>query len=147
MRGILLIFLIFLAACTSATKLHNTSTTSNEKKEVSSNLMAYHSGANGMADIQLTLRTDNTFSLYMKPLEPSESGEKVSTVNTSGRWRTQGDWTRLTFKKGKLIVRSLFDSTYTEGHQFKLINDRTVDIKSDLKELTIWGIVCNKVVK
>jgi len=147
MRGILLIFLLFLAACSSTTKLHNTTTKSNEKTMVSSYLMAYHSGANGMADILLTLRTDNTFLLYMKLLQPLESGGKAEVVNTSGKWKTQGDWTRLTFKRGKLKVRSLFDSTYTEGHQFKLINDRTVDIKADLKEITIWGIVCDQVVK
>jgi len=147
MRGILLVFLLFLAACTSTTKLHNTSAKNNDMELLSSNLMAFHSGANGMADILLTIKKDNTFSLYMRILPQEESDGKESMVNSTGKWTMNGEWTRLTFKKGKLHVRSLFDSTYTEGHQFKLIGDRTVDIKADLKELTIWGVVCNKVVK
>lgn len=147
MRAILLTFLLFLAACTSTSKLSNTSAKSSEAKALNNSTMAFHSGANGMADIVLALRKDNTFSLYMQPLQPSENGGKVSAVNTSGKWTKNGDWTRLTFKRGKLIVRSLFDSTYTEGHQFRLIDERTVDINTSLDEITIWGIVCKKVSK
>jgi hypothetical protein len=80
----------------------------------------------------------------MKILPQPMSNDKESIINTSGKWSRQGNRTRLTFKKKKLDVSALFDINYADENQFKIIDERSVDINDTLNELTIWGVLCIK---
>jgi len=73
--------------------------------------------------------------------------EKESVVNSTGTWSNNDKWMRLTFKNDKLILTSLFDSSYADKNQFKIIDKSIVDINGELNELSIWGVNCNKIEK
>ncbi len=130
---------LFFTACSITTKLKDNST--NES------FLIYQSTANGVADILLNLKNNNTFSLNMRIFSQPMSNEQVTIIKTSGKWSKTGNWTRLIFKKKKLDLGALFDKKYAEANQFKIIDERTVDINNKLSELTIWGVVCVKIQK
>lgn len=147
MRKTLLIIALFISACATSTKLTENPNKSDNVNDIKSSLLFYQSAANGVADITLSIRPDNSFSLYMKILPQPMSDDKESVINTSGKWSKQGDWLRLTFSEKKLNVRELFDQNYAGENQFKVIDERTVDINEKVDELKIWGVLCIKIKK
>jgi hypothetical protein len=147
MKKSLLIILLFSTACASSTKLKDNSTKDYNAWELKSSALVFKSSANGVADILLTLKPDNTFTFYMKIIPQPTTNDKESVINTSGKWTKQGNRTRLTFKKSKLILNALFDQSYAANNQFKIINERTVDVNDKLDEITIWGVACTKIKK
>ena len=147
MRKTLLFIALFITACATSTKLKDNSNKSDNVKDIKGSVLVYQSAANGVADILLNIKPDNTFSLYMRIIPQPMSNDKESIINTSGKWSKQGNWTRLTFRKKKLNVSALFDRNYADENQFKIIDERTVDINDKLNELTIWGVLCIKIKK
>jgi hypothetical protein len=144
MRKKLVFMALLFTACASSTKVSDNSSKSDKVKDREGSVLVYQSAANGVADIVLNIKPDNTFSLYMKILPQPMSNDKESIINTSGKWSRQGNRTRLTFKKKKLDVSALFDINYADENQFKIIDERSVDINDTLNELTIWGVLCIK---
>jgi hypothetical protein len=147
MKKSMLIIILFCTACASSTKLKDNSTKDYNARELKSSVLVFKSSANGVADILLTLKHDNTFTFYMKIIPQPTTNDKESVINTTGKWSKQGNQTRLTFKKSKLILNALFDRSYAANNQFKIINERTVDINDKLDEITIWGVACTKIKK
>ena len=144
MRIALVFISLLLAGCTASTKLKHNSLNSDNGKMLNDYYLVFHSAGNGVADILLTLKTDNTFTFYMKMLPQPGTEDVVSIINTSGKWTKQGKWTRLTFKNKKMLLSAVFDKSYADNNQFKIINERTVDINNGLDEITIWGVACVK---
>ena len=144
MRITLLLISFLLAACTTSTKLRHNSLNSDNGKALKDKDLVYHSAGNGVADILLTLKTNNTFTFFMKILPQPGTDEEVSIINTSGKWAKQGKWTRLTFKKKKILLSAVFDKSYADNNQFQVINEKTVDINDGLDEIVIWGVACVK---
>jgi hypothetical protein len=147
MKKTLLIIALFISACATSTKFTENPNKSDNVNDIKSSLLFYQSAANGVADITLSIRPDNSFSLYMRIIPQPMSDDKESVINTSGKWSKQGDWLRLSFSEKKLNVRELFDQNYAGENQFKVIDERTVDINEKVDELKIWGVLCIKIKK
>lgn len=147
MRKILLFIVLFITSCATNTKLKDNSNENDYVKNIAGSILVYQSASNGVADILLNIKNDNTFSFYMRIIPQPLSNDKESIIKTYGKWSNQGDWTRLTFRKKRLNVSALFDLNYADESQFKIIDERTVDINDKLNELTIWGVLCIKMNK
>jgi len=147
-------FLFFSMAIFSchfeSTKLDNTDKSlKNEKSSIVKNdTIVFQSGGNGLADIKLVLSPEGKFSFYMKIIpQPSDEDTKVDIIRSKGEWFIKGDSLQLKFEKSKLDLNALFDLKYAKGNEFKIINERTININNSLTEINIWGVVCEKTIK
>ncbi len=147
MKNTLLFIALIITACTSTTKLKDNSIKGYNFKDIKGSVLVYQSAANGVAYILLNIKLDHSFTLYMRIIPQPMSNDKESIINTSGKWSKQGNWTRLTFRKKKLSVSALFDRNYADENEFKIIDEKTIDINDNLNELTIWGVPCIKIKK
>ncbi len=119
------------------------------KKLVLNDTIVYLSGDNDLALIKLTLIPNGTFDFYMSIYsEPMQDSEPESDlINSNGTWNGNEKTLSLNFaerKKDTLNLNDLFDSSYKEGNEFKIINKNTIEIDYSLNKLNIWGISCHK---
>ena len=144
MKKAILFIALFITSCATGTKLKDNAINGDNAQDIKESVVLYESAANGVAEIRLTIKPDYKFLFYMRIIPQPMSNDRESIINASGKWSKQGNWTRLTFRKKKLIISALFDQDYAENSQFKIIDERTVDINDRLDELTIWGVLCIK---
>ncbi len=147
MKKVFLFIVLFFTACATITKLKDNSIKSDKAKDIKGSVFVFQSVGNGVAEILLTIKPDNTFLFYMRIIPQPMTNDKESVINTTGKWSKQGNWTRLTFRKKKVIISALFDQKYADNKQYNIIDERTVDINDKLDELTIWGVRCIKIKK
>ena len=76
----------------------------------------------------------------MEPLDKVEEGEDVKITTAEGTWTKRDQWIVLNFSDPNVTTSGLFESKQNED--FKIMNDRTVEINSEKKEVTILGIKC-----
>ncbi|MEX0986682.1 MAG: hypothetical protein WD052_04330, partial [Bacteroidales bacterium] len=107
--------------------------------------VVYQSEGNGTADISLTLHPNQTFLFNMVILPQPDTTEEFSVIESAGQWSKQEEWIRLKFGNKKILAGSLFDTTFVDSPQFRVVDDSTVDINDTLDFITIWGINCSKV--
>lgn len=146
MKPICIATLFFLAACSGFKQVPIGSLSADLNEEtLRQSEHVYLSGANDVAEILLVLKTDNTFALSMMILPQPMTEDEVEYIQTSGRWSQQGSWIRLTFKNKRLDLNALFDMNYADDNQFKVIDERNVEINDEPGELVIWGITCERI--
>jgi len=154
MRKILTILslAILLASCgskkTSAEKNGNTisrsSDTSKKIKLGKSEMLTYESLGNGVASISLHMYENNTFKFNFKTVAEPEEGQEPIKIYEVGTYETQGDWTTLSFYNPKASLEPIFDSTYGNKNDYKVVDPKTVKINTSKNSISIWGIVCEK---
>jgi len=96
----------------------------------------YKSLGNGMADIELSLDTDQHFQLHFNRLDEAKS------YIMKGKWTVEDDQYVLKFRRGKLDVPTLFESNTGYKKTYTVADKRTVIIPSGVQGVTIWGIYC-----
>ncbi|HEX9827398.1 MAG TPA: hypothetical protein VGA80_12445 [Flavobacteriaceae bacterium] len=115
--------------------------------------VVYLSGDNDLALIKMTLIPKGTFDFYMSiypelTLEnETETETENDIINLNGTWSGNGKTISLRFanrKKDTINLNDIFDVNYKEGHEFKVIDQNTVEIDYSLEKLNIWGISCYK---
>ena len=142
MRNYLIISTLIFFACNSSIK-SKTNVDGKNKIKVDT-LLKYHSEANGLADIKLTILSDSTFLFDMRTIPQPETDDEPTLVNSTGIWTKNNNWTRLIFKTNIPMISALFDMNYADSSQFLIIDDKTVDINNQLDKISIWGVGCNK---
>ncbi|GAB4380508.1 MAG: hypothetical protein Kow0075_11840 [Salibacteraceae bacterium] len=91
---------------------------------------------NGLADIRLEFNDNHRFVLFLSPLDNSEA------VKLKGRWRDEGNFRELKFKKRSIDLRSLFPDTEGSGDSMMIIDKRRVRFPVASQGVYIWGILC-----
>jgi hypothetical protein len=77
----------------------------------------------------------------------TETETENDIINLNGTWSGNGKTISLRFanrKKDTINLNDIFDVNYKEGHEFKVIDQNTVEIDYSLEKLNIWGISCYK---
>lgn len=102
---------------------------------------AYKSEDNNSARIFFILFNDNTFSIYYHFLEDSES------MLFYGSWVEEGDFIKFSFNKNQKCnpvcdPDALF---YDKQTNITKNNDGSYKIKKDVKQISIWNILCPNV--
>ena len=106
----------------------------------------YKSEANGLAEIQLAIFPNKTFNYTMQIIpQPLENEEEESVINSKGTWSENNSWIRLKFQNEEMSLKAIFDLNYADKNQFKLIDEKTVDLNINLTEIMIWGVLCRKI--
>jgi hypothetical protein len=144
MKNLFLLTTMLIIAYASIHKLKANSVNDKDKDD---NCLVYQSTANGVAEILLTLKPNRKFTFYMRIIPQPMTEEKESIVKASGKWSKRGNWMRLVFRGKKVILNALFDKNYANNNEFKIIDERTVDLNTQLDVLTIWGVPCIKIKK
>ncbi len=108
------------------------------------NPIIYQSGANGLANIRLTINPNGKFDYFMQTIPQPMTDDEAVIINSSGKWTKKDNWVQLTFLKNKPILSAVFDTNYADTNQFKLIDTNTIEINIDKKGISIWGIECNQ---
>jgi len=101
----------------------------------------FKSIGNGIADITLTLKSNNTFYFKMKILSDSELHHKKNIISSSGKWAKQGNKTVLVFANRKIDLSQLALNNHQQMH---IVNKHTLEINSLNNQVRLWGITCVK---
>lgn len=108
------------------------------------NTVIYQSGANGLADIRLTINPNGDFNYFMKTIPQPMTDDDVVIINSTGTWTKKDNWVQLIFLKNKPILSAVFDKNYADTNQFRLIDTNTIEININQQGISIWGIECNQ---
>lgn len=104
----------------------------------------YHSLGNGVADISLKLYENNTFLFEMESIPQPDTRDKSLQISEKGTYTSEGKWKLLKFQKPKFSLEALFDSQFSQGNDFKVINKESVKINTESSIIAIWGVNCEK---
>ena len=112
----------------------------------SENYMAivYRNTLNTITDINVTIKKKGTFVYYQAPLSKPTSGEIPKTTTLSGTWTKRDHWIVLTFNDKDVKANTIFIPSTSQEDHFKIIDDTTVEIDGNQKEIAILGIPCIK---
>jgi len=144
----LICIVVLLASCGAKKKAVNTSSeettkyTLPEPKE--SAVIAYESLGNGVASIGLQFFKNNTFQFDFKSIPQPESDDKPLNITERGSYTSEGTWKILKFRKIKFSLESVFDPSFSNGNDFKVLDENTVKVNTANKVLAIWGVACEK---
>lgn len=134
MRSVLFLFvMIVMGAC------HTVST---RKVPDSAPHTIYKSLGNDVADISLRLYPGHTMEIEMMSFGPTSEDARSRVF---GKWKNEDGRFILTFSRGKINIREMFDSSDVEGIDYTFENDRTVAFGSELTTIFLWGIACEKI--
>lgn len=148
-----IVLLILIISCNSKS-LKKTSLADKSELQISSELVqekiindtiSYKSGANGLAEIELKIFPNQTFEYYMRIIPQPMENEDESIINSKGTWTENNSWIRMKFQNKEISLTALFDLNYADKNQFKLIDEKNVDLNITLDEIMIWGVLCEKI--
>lgn len=107
-------------------------------------VIAYESLGNGMAEISLKFYENNTFLFDLKSIPQPEIDDKSIKISEIGTYTTDGSWHQLNFQNQKFNLRAIFDEDFLDSNEFQVVDDFTVRINTSQKVIPIWGIACEK---
>ena len=146
MSKLLFAILLLFTACSGSKNITGGSLNTDLNEETLKECEhAYLSGANDVAEILMLLKNSGKFSLSMVILPQPLTEDEIEYIHTSGKWSQQGNWITLTFKNRKLDLNALFDLNYADENQFRVVDERNVEINDLPGELVIWGIGCERI--
>lgn len=103
----------------------------------------FQSAGNGVAEIHLLIKKNNTFTYFMNIIpQPNDKTNKPTVIKSNGSWERHGEWLRMKFKNKKLNVKNIFETQYADPGTYRLIDAHTVEVRRDSRILSIWGISC-----
>lgn len=103
----------------------------------------YKSLGNGVADIELILFENQTFSLRIESISQPGTKENTFKIYEKGTFEKDGKWNVLNFIKPNFSLESIFDPAFSNPGDFE-IEDEKVKIDSQKDGIMIWGIFCEK---
>jgi hypothetical protein len=106
----------------------------------------YTSSSNGVADIKLTIDTGRLFSYYMEIIPQPMTNEAFEIIEATGTWVKKDNWILLIFDDKGIKVPALFNAEFVNKEDYIIIDNSSVKINLDKKEIPIWGIQCIKTV-
>lgn len=148
----ILSLMLVMASCgskkASAEKKETTnSKTINNSKKIElgkTKVVSYESLGNDMAAISLYLYENNSFKFNFKTIADPEEDQKPIRISEIGTYKTEGDWTTLTFYNPKVALAPIFDVNYGNKNEYEIIDDSNVKINTAKNSISLWGIVCEK---
>lgn len=142
---------VVLASCGAKKKatdtgVETTSKVSKTTKKVTlgKETVGYKSLGNGVASIAIQFYDNNTFKFEFVSIPQPESGDKPVQISEKGFYTSAGSWKTITFQNPSFSVASLFDSNYSTGDDFKVVDTQSVAINTAKKVISIWGVSCEK---
>lgn len=156
---LILTALLFFFSCEEEKKSQNKETTENtEELQINTNdykattvdttdnfiAIVYRNTLNNVTDINVTLKKKGTFVYYQAPLSKPTSGEAPKTTTFTGTWTKRNHWIVLKFEDRDVKASTIFITDTNQEQHVKVIDDSTVEIDSNQKEISILGIPCVK---
>jgi len=107
----------------------------------------YRSYANGLADIELHLKSNMRFDYRMDILpEPGTTDTIPEQFAFTGRWGNDQSRYIIRFRRrNKPDLYALVSPGYEPETKVVVLDERTIAFPLDDKEVVIWGIRCYKV--
>lgn len=141
---IFLLFIVLLASCGAKKKTADKVAVTTSKVTLGKENIAYKSLGNGVASIVVQFYDNNTFQFQFKSIPQPESSDKPIHILEKGYFTTKGAWKTITFQNPSFSVASLFDSNYSLGDDFRVVNEQSVAINTAKEAISVWGVVCEK---
>lgn len=150
-KAVFLLCVVLFASCGAKKKAANSvaGTTANVSEKTSkvrlgNETFAYKSLGNGVASIAIQFYDNDTFQFQFISIPQPGSGDEYAEILEKGNYTTNGAWRTITFQNPSFSVASLFDSEYSTGDDFKVIDEQSVAINTAKKTISVWGVVCEK---
>ncbi|WP_299678654.1 hypothetical protein [uncultured Dokdonia sp.] len=105
--------------------------------------IVYRNVLNEVTDINLTIKKEGTFIYYQAPLTETPEGE-YKTTTLLGSWSKKDHWIVLKFEDPNVKAHTIFIAANGQDGNFKIIDNTTVEINTDLGEISMLGIRCLK---
>jgi hypothetical protein len=136
--------LIVLASCGAKKKTTDKVTTTTSKVTLGTENITYKSLGNGVASIAVQFYDNDTFQFQFESIPQPESDDKPIRISEKGYYTAKGAWKTITFQNPSFSVASLFDSSYSTGDDFKVVDKQSVAINTAKETISIWGVLCEK---
>lgn len=107
-------------------------------------VIAYESLGNGVAEISLKLYENNTFLFQLNSIPQPEEGQKPIKINEIGTYVGDNSWKELHFKNQEFSLEAVFDAQFLEASEFEVIDNSTVKINTRSRTIPIWGVFCER---
>lgn len=141
---LLLVLAIAVTSCGAKRKGVEASKDSREIVLGKNPTVSYKSLGNGVASISLQLYENNTFLFNFNSIPQPGTDEKPVKILEKGTYTSEGNWKILNFEDPKFSLAAIFDTDYSAGNDFKVMDEDNVKINTSKKVLSIWGVMCEK---
>jgi hypothetical protein len=122
------------------------SCTSNKRLARQEMAATFQSYPNGVADIELVLNPNGRFVLDLTTLpDPAEEQEETEKSKMKGKWNAKESDYELHFRgRNTPDLVALVGIDYSPETNISVIDERTLIIPGDQREIVIWGVKCFK---
>lgn len=143
-KVVLLVCVVVFASCGAKKKAANNVAKAASNITLGNETFAYKSLGNGVASIAIQFYDNNTFQFQFVSIPQPGSDDEPAVISEKGNFTSDSTWRTITFQNPEFSVASLFDSNYSTGNDFKVIDKQSVSINTAKKTISVWGVVCEK---